>query len=86
MPANVVHLVVDASKPLRDVIEPGVNGLLLDFFDVDGLARTLAEAVERPEAFAELRRAARRTATASFDQRTVCLPQWLALVDRWADA
>jgi hypothetical protein len=42
--------------------------------------------VERPEAFAELRRAARRTATASFDQRTVCLPQWLALVDRWADA
>ncbi len=49
------------TPPVREVIEDGVNGLLTDFFDAEALADKVADAIEKPGNYVELRRAARRT-------------------------
>lgn len=70
------------TAPLRDVIRDGENGLLVDFFDGQALARRVAAALADPAAHQPLRQAARATVVERFDLRRVCLPQQLALVDR----
>jgi len=67
--------------PVRDAVTSGVNGVLNDFFDIDALSNALAAACQRPEAFLEMRKAARRTALAMFDRETVGVPAWMELID-----
>lgn len=69
------------SRPVRDAITSGENGLLNDFFDLDALSQTMIAACQRPDDFAHLRKAARATAIARFDRKTVCQPAWLKLVE-----
>lgn len=69
------------TAPVRDVIVHGENGLLVDFFDTDALARTLTDACNDPARFVPLRKAARATAIKDYDRATVCEPDWLKLVD-----
>jgi glycosyltransferase involved in cell wall biosynthesis len=71
-----------ATPPVQDVIEDGLNGRLVDFFDAKGLADAIAGVLADPAAQEPLRQAARRTVVQRFDLQTVCLPQQLALVDR----
>ncbi|MCX5967974.1 MAG: glycosyltransferase [Cyanobacteria bacterium] len=71
-----------ATPPVQDVIEDGVNGHLVDFFDAEALARRIAAVLADPAAQRPLRAEARRTVVERFDLQTVCLPQQLALVDR----
>jgi glycosyltransferase involved in cell wall biosynthesis len=73
-------VVASDTGPVRDVIENGENGLLLDFFDVDGLSRTLIRACRDPSALLPLRQAARDTVVARFDRDRVCRPAWLELI------
>ena len=70
------------TAPLRDVIRHGENGLLVDFFDGEALARQVAAVLADPAAYQPLRQAARATVVERFDLQRVCLPQQLALVDR----
>ncbi|MEA2624212.1 MAG: hypothetical protein QOD06_257 [Candidatus Binatota bacterium] len=46
------------TEPVREVITHGRNGLLADFFDVDGLAETALKVLRSPSSFRELGRAA----------------------------
>jgi len=69
------------TAPLHDAITPGVNGLLRDFFDAEGLADTLVEICQDPAAYAPLRAAARATALERFDRATIGVPTWLKLID-----
>jgi glycosyltransferase involved in cell wall biosynthesis len=78
--ASGCYVIGSDTPPVRDAIEDGVNGKLLDFFDVEGLSLALIDACRRPEAFAAQRLAARRTAEARFD-RAAGRGAWLALVD-----
>ena len=71
-----------ATAPVREVITDGDNGLLVDFFDVEGLAARTIDALARPEAYTEIRRRARITAVERYDLETVCLPAHLKLVDQ----
>ncbi len=41
---------------MRDVVEDGVDGLLVDFFDVDGLADTALRVLKDPDAYRHLGR------------------------------
>jgi glycosyltransferase involved in cell wall biosynthesis len=75
-------VVASDTAPLQEVIRHGHNGLLVDFFDGDALADTVAAVLADPAAHAPLRAAARATAVERFDLHRVCLPQQLALVDR----
>jgi hypothetical protein len=63
---------------VQEVIEHGHNGLLVDFFDHQALADTLADALERRAELQALREAARQTVVPRHDLQRVCLPAMLA--------
>lgn len=69
------------TPPLRDAVEPGMNGVLHPFFDIKALSRAMTDAIREPERFAAMRTAARETALARFDRSTVGLPAWLRIID-----
>lgn len=71
-----------ATPPVTEVIEDGRNGLLYDFFDVEGLASRAVQALAHPERHAGLRANARRDIVERYDLAAVCLPEWLRCVDR----
>lgn len=56
-------LIGSRTGPVQEVIEDGVNGLLVDFFDVGAMADRIVEALERGPALQPLRQAAQRTVT-----------------------
>lgn len=64
-----------ATAPVQEVIDHGQNGLLVDFFDYDGIADRVVEALERPERFMGLRQQARQTIIDRYDLRRICLPR-----------
>lgn len=69
------------TPPVRDAIAHGKNGILVDFFDYDGLADALIEACRSPGKFSRLRTAARKSVLKTYDRKTVCIPAWMDLVD-----
>jgi len=70
------------TPPVEEVIEHGRNGLLVNFFDPDEIAATVAEAIKHPDRFRQIRDAARRTVVENYDLKRVCLPKQTALVER----
>jgi glycosyltransferase involved in cell wall biosynthesis len=75
---SVGGLVVgSATPPVREVIEHGKNGLLVDFFDIGALAQTVADVLAQPERYDALRKAARQTVIERYDLNTICLPQYV---------
>jgi glycosyltransferase involved in cell wall biosynthesis len=77
-------LVGSRTPPVEEVIRHEKNGLLVDFFDVQGLADTIDQVLRAPAAFAHLRQAARETMLAYYDVKTVTLPRQLALINSFA--
>ena len=75
-------VVGSATPPVQEVIEHEKNGLLVDFFDVDALADTVADCLARPAHYAHLRAAARQTVVTRYDLNTVCLPAQMRFVER----
>jgi glycosyltransferase involved in cell wall biosynthesis len=68
------------TQPVEEVIRHGQNGLLVDFFDPDNIAKTVVEAISKPERFKAIRKAARRTVIDRYDLHGVCLPRQKALI------
>ncbi|MCX7645375.1 MAG: glycosyltransferase [Rhodobacteraceae bacterium] len=73
------------TPPVEEVIEDGVNGRLVDFFDVPAWSAALTSALADPGALAPLRAAARRTVEERYALKD-CLPRILDLVERTARA
>ena len=67
------------TPPVEELIEDGVNGRLLPFFDVAALSETLIGACRNPGASASLRAAARATAVEKFSS-VAGQAAWLALL------
>lgn len=76
-------MVASDTAPVRELLRHGENGLLVDFFDADALADTLADALQRREALRPLREAARATILAGYDQRQ-CVPALCRLLENLA--
>jgi glycosyltransferase involved in cell wall biosynthesis len=72
------------TSPVEEVIIHGENGLLVDFFDVDGLSETVTETLANPLDFSDLRVAARQSIVDKFDLKRHCLPQWMEFAQRVA--
>jgi glycosyltransferase involved in cell wall biosynthesis len=68
------------TAPVEELIEHGRNGLLVDFFDPEGLAENIADALERRADLIHLRTAARQTITEKYDLMKHCLPAQLRFV------
>jgi glycosyltransferase involved in cell wall biosynthesis len=77
-------VVGSATPPVEEVIRDGDNGHLVDFFDRNAWLDRLEQVLADPEAQRPIGARARQTAVESYDLRSVCLPQQLALVDRVA--
>jgi glycosyltransferase involved in cell wall biosynthesis len=68
------------TAPVREMIEHGKNGLLVDFFDVEKMAEMASEVLDQPQAYKGLGQAG----TAIIRERyslEVCLPRMLALYE-----
>jgi glycosyltransferase involved in cell wall biosynthesis len=73
-------VIASNTAPVTEVIEHGHDGLLVDFFDVEGLASTVTEVLENPENYQSMRSNARETITARYDLKKVCLPQQISFL------
>jgi glycosyltransferase involved in cell wall biosynthesis len=65
------------TAPVQEVITNGINGLLVDFFKPDQLAKTVSNVLDRPKDFDQIRKKARETVLAKYDLNS-CLQQRLA--------
>ena len=70
------------TAPVAEMIEDGVTGRLVDFFDVPAWSAALTDALARPEAYLGMREAARRLVRQRYDLRSVCLPKQVELLTR----
>ena len=68
------------TAPVREVIRPGENGFLTDFFAVDALAQRASELLANRGDLDAQRNAARATIVAQYDLNQHCLPQMLKLL------
>lgn len=66
--------------PVEEVIEHGVTGRLVDFFDVEGLVREATEALEQRHACKAMGIRARESMVQKYDLARVCLPGQLRIL------
>ncbi|SEN64654.1 Glycosyltransferase involved in cell wall bisynthesis [Gemmobacter aquatilis] len=69
------------TAPVQELIEDGVNGRLVDFFDVEGWGKMITRGLASPGRFADLRVKARETILKGYDLETVCLPRMIDWVE-----
>ncbi|MDX5401453.1 MAG: glycosyltransferase family 4 protein [Rhodobacterales bacterium] len=75
-------IVASDTAPVREAITDGGTGLLVDFFDGDGMVTQVCRLMEDAELRARLGQAARAHVQAQYDLRRICLPQQMAWVER----
>jgi len=70
-------IVASDTAPVREVMEDGKTGFLVDYFQPESMAEKVAEVLAHKNHFQKIGRAARRHIVANYDFNTVCLPQFL---------
>ena len=73
-------VVASDTPPVKEVIEHGKNGLLFNFFDVQGLAQQVVQVLANRKDYAHLGITARKTVVQRYDLATRCLPALLRMV------
>jgi glycosyltransferase involved in cell wall biosynthesis len=68
------------TAPVEDIVVDGENGVMRDFFDAEGIAEAVIDALAAPDRYRPLREAGRRTIVERFDLTRVCLPAWMELL------
>ena len=69
------------TPPVQEVIRDGVNGVLVDFFDVEAWSNALVAALRRPDRYRPLRAAARSSVIERYDLRSHCLPRIVSYIE-----
>lgn len=77
-----VPIVASDTQPVREFLRQGDTAHLVDFFDVDGLAKGVLKALQQRSWAEDLGHRARLAAQHSCDLETVALPRQLALFER----
>ena len=70
-------IVASDTAPVREAIEDGSTGRLVDFFDHQALASSICELLDDPAARSRLGHTAREFAIAHYDLQSHCLPKQL---------
>jgi len=70
-----------ATAPVQEVIQDGVNGRLVDFFNHEAIAEAFAAMLANPDAQASLKAAARQHLVENYDLEAICLPRQIAMLD-----
>jgi glycosyltransferase involved in cell wall biosynthesis len=71
-------IVASKTAPVEEVIENGVNGILVDFFDKDSITNQIVKLLDNPKLRQELGQVARNTILARYDLKSICLPNQIA--------
>ena len=66
--------------PVEEVIKHNKNGLLVDFFDVEGLTKNITKVLANPSKFDHLRENARKTIIDNYDLKKVTMPKHIKLI------
>jgi glycosyltransferase involved in cell wall biosynthesis len=74
-------IIASDTAPVRDVIQAGENGLLVDLFSADAIAAAITQALATPDQMTPLRRAAVTTIRERYDQVRTGTPGWVGLID-----
>jgi len=74
-------IVASNTAPVQEVVEDENQGLLFDFFDSKALIEKVICVLSNPKEFLSMRKRARATVIAKYDLYSICLPQWLKLLD-----
>jgi len=69
-------------EPTREVIRHGENGLLVDYFNPEALADQVIDVLSRPDDYAHIGVAARKTVVEKYDFTTKCLPEHLRQINK----
>ncbi|MFN3643334.1 MAG: glycosyltransferase [Gemmobacter sp.] len=77
-------IVASRTAPVEELVTDGVNGRLVDFFDVAGWSAAIVEGLAQPERFAAQRAAARATILTGGYDLAECLPRTADFVERVA--
>lgn len=80
------YVVGSRTAPVEELIEDGVNGRLVDFFDIPAWSQALTEALATPDRFLPQRKAARQTILDNYDLQNICMPRMVAYVESFAPA
>lgn len=75
-------IVASDTAPVREAIQDGVNGHLVDFFSVDGLVDAVVDLLNDPSKRGLFSRAARTDAIEKYDLNSTCLPRQLDWVNK----
>ena len=77
-------IIASGTPPVKEVIEDGIHGHLVDFFDVQGLADKVIEVLQHPARQIAIRESARAKIVENYDLKTKCLPAHIRLVESLA--
>ena len=69
------------TAPVEEIVQDGVNGRLIDFFDTNAWSAALIEGLAHPEQFAPMRKAARQAIVERYDLKRNCLPKLIEFVE-----
>jgi len=77
------ELLVIASDtgPVQEVIKDGKNGILVDFFDYENIAKKVSEVLKDPKKFLHIGKNARKEIVKKYDLKNVCLPKSIELIE-----
>lgn len=78
-------LIASRTAPVTEVIQDGVNGLLVDFFSPEEICDRIVEALQNPEQMATIRAKARQTILERYDL-SLLLPQHLQWIQQQEDS
>ena len=70
------------TAPVKEVIQDGENGLLVDFFRPDEIADKVVTVLAEPGMFRSMRKNARRAMVENYALKKVCLPGQLGLIEQ----
>jgi glycosyltransferase involved in cell wall biosynthesis len=77
------HIVGSDTPPVQELIEDGVNGLLVPFAEPAAIADRIIDALAQKARFNPQRQAARQTIVDRYDLRRVVLPAQTTLMERY---
>jgi glycosyltransferase involved in cell wall biosynthesis len=72
-------------EPVREMISPGHNGVLVPFFDRDALSDAVSHALQNKSDYSQMRSVARQFVIDNYDLKSKCLPTQLSLYRRIVD-
>lgn len=78
-------VIASDTPPVREVIEAGRNGVLVDFFDHQQLAAQIVRLLAEPDRLQAQRAQARRDIEQGFDLERTSLPRLIGLVEQLAE-